>query len=153
MVQHRIFNTKPLDVCKKCPSKNQRSQTGAGRSGQGLDFCHWSLNILIFWYRPFAKLFLPLSILSVQKKKVASSGYACARRAAAKITVASSGYFRVHAHWGGAEEEATAIFAAARLFARDPEEATFCFGSLRILSGWNLFANGRYQQINIFKDQ
>ena len=68
MVQHRIFIKKPLDVCKKCPSKNQRSQTVHGRSGQGLDFCQWSLKILIFWYRPFAKLFLPLSILSDPKQ-------------------------------------------------------------------------------------
>ena len=28
-----------------------------------------------------------------------------------------------------------------------------CFGSLRILRGKNSFANGRYQKINIFKDQ
>ena len=68
MVQHRIFIKKPVDVCKMCPSKNQRSQTVPGRSGQGLDFCHWSLKILIFWYRPFAKLFLPLSILSDPKQ-------------------------------------------------------------------------------------
>ncbi len=68
MVQHCIFNQKPLDVCKKCPSKNQPRTNGASRSGQGLDFCHWSLKILIFWYRPFAKLVWPLSILSDPKQ-------------------------------------------------------------------------------------
>ncbi len=68
MVQHCIFIKKTVDVCKKCPSKNQRSQTVSGRSGQGLDFCHWSLKILMFWYRPFAKRLMPLSILSDPKQ-------------------------------------------------------------------------------------
>ena len=87
MLQHRIFIKKTVDVCKKCPSKNQRSQTVHGRSGQGLDFCHWSLKILIFWYRPFAKRFWRLSILSVQKKSRLLRVCVCTSRCSEKIRV------------------------------------------------------------------
>ena len=80
MVQHRIFIKTPLDVCKKWPSKNQRAQTVTGFSGFGLYFCHWSLKILMFLLFLRWKRFWRQSILSVQKKKVASSEYACARR-------------------------------------------------------------------------
>ncbi len=68
MVQHRIFIKKTVDVCKKVPEQESARTNVMGRSGQGLDFCHWSLKILIFWYRPFAKLFQPLSILSDPKQ-------------------------------------------------------------------------------------
>ncbi len=50
------------------PEQESARTNGLGRSGQGLDFCHWSLKILMFWYRPFAKRFQLLSILSDAKQ-------------------------------------------------------------------------------------